>query len=101
MTHEETTAGTEGRQTHDYRDGTRGWGHDITYKPLPGDRLDACGWGGGIKPGDFVLLSNGVNDTRYCVTKIRYAADPGDMWFATLAFAPRSLDAHSPPEASS
>jgi hypothetical protein len=83
----------QGNQTHDYRNAMRGWGHDIGYKPLPGDHLDAYGWGEGIRPGDFVLLSNGDADTRYRVAKIRYATDPHDMWFATLAFAPRPLDA--------
>jgi len=76
--------------THDYRDARRGWGHDLGYEPLPGDRLRAYGWGEGIKAGDYLLLSNGAGETRYAVDEIRYCRDPVDMWFATLSFAPRS-----------
>lgn len=74
---------------HDYTDGRRGWGHDIGYKPVGGNRLDAHGWGHGLRVGHFILLSNGPATTRYVVETIRYCDDPTDMWFATLAFAPR------------
>lgn len=75
---------------HDYRNPARGWGHDISWRPLPGHKLDASGWGAGIRQGDYLLLSNPAGgETRYQVEEIRYATDPKDQWFATLAFAPR------------
>ena len=80
-------------RTHDYRDGHRGWGHDITYRPCDrggrGTRLNASGWGCGIAAGDYILLSNGDADTRYSVHEISYHSNPADMWRATLKFAPR------------
>ena len=75
--------------THDYRRHNRGWGHDLAYTPIKRNRLRATGWGRGIKPGDFILLSNGDADTRYQFTTIDYYADPSDMWRAVLSFAPR------------
>jgi len=77
--------------THDYTNAHRGFGHDITYRPLDekGIRLGATGWGAGLKAGNFVLLSNGNGETRYQVESISYFADPADMWKAVLVFAPR------------
>jgi hypothetical protein len=81
-------------RTHDYRIHKRGWGHDIHYTPLPHDRLRAAGWGHGLKPGDFLLLSTSAGgETRYCVgDDLYYSFDPPDYWRATLEFAPRSDD---------
>lgn len=76
-------------KTHDYRNAARAWDHDITYRPAPGDQMDASGWGHGIAAGDYLLLSNGDSDTRYCVDFITYHRDPPDMWKAVLSFAPR------------
>jgi hypothetical protein len=75
--------------THDYTKRKRTWGHDIGYRPLPGNRLDAHGWGYGLHTGDYILLTNGDSTTRYQVDEIHYKPDPTDMWFATLSFAPR------------
>jgi hypothetical protein len=77
------------RPTHDYRKGHRTWGHDLSYRPLPDDKLKATGWGSGLREGDYMLLSNGDSDTRYQIETIRYFGDPKDMWTATLRFAPR------------
>jgi hypothetical protein len=74
---------------HDYRNSVRGFGHDLAYRPLPGDRLVATGWGYGLKAGDYILLSNGPDDTRYSISEIEYYSDPPDMWKATFTFAPR------------
>lgn len=79
------------QRTHDYRRDVRGWGHDITYTvEKDGKILNAQGWGDGLRPGDFILLSNGKDETRYRVKKITYYGDPKDMWKATLKFAPRA-----------
>lgn len=78
-------------EQHDYTRQKRGWGRDLSYTPLPGNRLDAYGWGSGIRVGDYLLLTNPAHgrDTRYQVESIRYMLDPPDQWFAILAFAPR------------
>jgi hypothetical protein len=92
------------RVTHDYRDNRRGWGHDISYELLPGNRLRASGWGPSgryegvpdrrIERGDYILLSNPKGgETRYRFTEVRYSeviGGPKDQWFATLDFAPRA-----------
>lgn len=79
-------------QTHDYTRGKRGWGHDYTFDPGRGG-LEAkmMGWGMGIRPGDYILLShrNG-GETRYRFKRIQYYQDPPDMWRADVEFAPRT-----------
>lgn len=77
-------------KTHDYRAPKRGWGWDIHYKPLPGNRLRAGGWGRGLSAGDYLLLSNPDTgaETRYRVGDD--LTKPSDQWFATLEFAPRT-----------
>jgi hypothetical protein len=78
-------------ETHDYRSGTRRWGHDYTWKPRNrGYEGTIIGHGRGLKAGDYILMShqNG-DDTRYQIDSIRYANDPADMFFAELVFRPR------------
>jgi hypothetical protein len=78
------------RPVHDFRDPTRGWGHDIGYRPLNGGNvLDAWGWCFGIAPDDYVLLTNKKNGetTRYRVLWIRYTENVRDMFFAHLEWA--------------
>jgi hypothetical protein len=80
--------------THDYTQ--RYWGHDyvITDVHNEGQRLSMCGWGRGIKAGDYILLVSmrrpGENpSTRYQVDSIEYYNDPADMWRMEASFAPR------------
>jgi hypothetical protein len=47
------------------------------------------GWGNGIRPGDYLIIANKDNTTRYKVDTIKYYSDPPDMWAAKLSFAPR------------
>lgn len=56
----------------------------------PGGNLRAYGWGFGISEGDYFILSNGDDTTRYRVENIRYMFDPPDQWFAVLVFDPRT-----------
>ncbi|WP_163869574.1 hypothetical protein [Myxococcus eversor] len=76
-------------KTHDYTE--RYWGHDYSIQEVRDDgrSLTAMGWGCGIEEGHFLLLRNGAGSTRYLVRRIRYMADPHDMWSASLEFAPR------------
>lgn len=76
--------------THDYTQ--RCWGHDLAVLSVheEGRRLEASGWGLGITTGDWLLLENHGQQTRYRVKDIDYASAPPDMWRATLLFDPRS-----------
>lgn len=83
--------------THDFGPGRRCWGHDYTIDKVHdgGQRVRATGWGHGgrlIREGDYLLLeaAGGKRATRYQVEKIKRVMDPPDMWFAELAFAPRT-----------
>jgi hypothetical protein len=78
--------------THDYT--RRAWGHDfsITNVISGGQSLSAVGWGLGISEGDYLILPNGDDTTRYQVEFVNYALDPADQWFAKLRFAPRSIE---------
>lgn len=77
--------------THDYTNPKRKWGHDIIYAPFDdeGLRLRARGWGRGLRPGDFIILTNGTGTTCYRIDEVSYYNNPNDMWKAKLAFAPR------------
>jgi hypothetical protein len=76
-------------QTHDYT--RRGWGHDFAVRKLSdgGTRISLVGWGHGIADGDYLILPNGAETTRYQVEGVHYQGDPRDMWFADAVFAPR------------
>lgn len=76
-------------QTHDYT--RRSWGHDysITKVLHDGRELRVTGWGRGLRKGDYLLLPNEGDTTRYCVANVSYYSDPADMWKAVLEFAPR------------
>lgn len=79
-------------KTHDYRKSEARMGHDLSYTPLPNNRLSATGWGRGISVSDFVLLTlPDGGETRYRFDEISYFGDPPDMWRSTLSFAPRTL----------
>jgi hypothetical protein len=69
-----------GPQTHDY---------GMARVTDGGMRLRIAGWGKGIKAGDYLILPNGNDTTRYRVEDINYRMDPPDMWFADAVFAPR------------
>lgn len=76
-------------RTHDYT--MCRWGHAYNIMEVidGGQRLKVCGHGHGISEGDFLIMSKGTGETRYRVDAISYFTDPGDMWSADLAFAPR------------
>lgn len=75
--------------THDYTNCS--WGHSVEILKVEceGQKLRACGWGNGIKDGDYILLKNEGGATRYQFSKVDYSRGPADMWFADLQFAPR------------
>jgi hypothetical protein len=83
-------------KTHDYT--KRGWGHDFAIQKVVdgGQILHIAGWGDyqrdRIEEGDYLILPNDGQSTRYRVETIRYAVDPCDQWFAKLSFAPRPVE---------
>lgn len=76
-------------QTHDYTRKTWGHNYEVMAVKRGGMELRLCGWGHGIKEGDYLILENGSGSTRYKVESIAYRTDPPDMWFANAVFAPR------------
>jgi hypothetical protein len=77
-------------KTHDYS--AKEWGHscEITSIEDGGLNINLAGWGKGIASGDFIVIKNGEDTTRYKFKSIKYCNDPIDMWFGSLIFAPRS-----------
>lgn len=74
--------------THDYTN--RYWGHDYAVVGIHENNVIALmGWGRGLEKGDFILLDNKGDSTRYKLLKVEYLGNPGDMWSAKAEFAPR------------
>lgn len=40
--------------------------------------------GYGIKPQDYILLSDGGSKTLYQISKVEYYSEPSDMWIALI-----------------
>ena len=75
-------------KTHDFTD--RYYGHDYCFYPIDhGLRGQMIGWGDDVHVGDYLILQNPPNGTRYRVTSISYYVDPPDMWTANVEFDPR------------
>lgn len=77
------------KKTHDYS--VKEWGHScgITSINDDGYSIDLYGWGCGISNGDYIILKNGDDTTRYEIESVSYKKDPKDMWFASAKFSPR------------
>lgn len=74
--------------THDYT--ARSWGHDCIFRPIDGGlRASITGWGRDIVEGDYLILPNDGDTSRYRIDAIRYEFNPPDMWHASASFAPR------------
>ncbi len=68
-------------------------GHDFsTFEVISGGmKLKLMGHGSGIKKGDYLILPNGADTTRYKVDTVEYFLDPSDMWKIEASFAPRPM----------
>ena len=77
------------QKTHDYSN--REWGRNYNILSISdkGMNLNLCGWGLGLNSGDYIILKNGNDTTRYVLSEVSYESDPHDMWFGEAAFAPR------------
>jgi MioC protein len=75
--------------THNYTE--RRWGKDYSIIAIEdgGLSLALSGWGRGIRSGDYIIIKNGDDTTRYMFDTISYHSDPSDMWNGTLTFSPR------------
>ena len=86
--------------THDYRKEHRRWGHDYTFDPVEGTAgrsATMCGWGRGLKKGDYILMSHSEGgESRYQIDEVNYFSNPPDMWSAKVSFAPRQEQVEVP-----
>lgn len=70
----------------------RGWGRNYNVLQVVenGIRLRLAAW---CTPspmaGDFLILANGPDTTRYIVDAVEYASGVSDMTFLDVTFAPR------------
>ena len=76
--------------THDLSSREWGCNYNIIQIYKRGMNLDLCGWHKGIKNGDYIILKNGTDTTRYKVDLVKYESEPRDMWNASVSFSPRS-----------
>lgn len=78
------------QRTHNYS--SPGWGHRVIMGKkldIRGLRWRVSGFGHGVRKGDFLILPNESETTRYQVDEIDYYLDPKDMWHGVISFAPR------------
>lgn len=75
-------------RSHDYTQPR--WGHSVEIIQTDDDRMTAqvVGFGHGVRAGDYLLLANGLQSTRYQIMKLQYGSPP-DCWSADVAFSPR------------
>jgi hypothetical protein len=79
------------KSEHDLSSKGRGKNYGVTEVRNGGQAISLYGWHRGIEEGDFLILKNKEDTTRYLVKTIRYERDPADMWFAEAEFAPREF----------
>lgn len=78
-------------KVHNYKQKTRGWGHDYTFEPDEKVKAKISGWGFNIKKGDFMLIEPANHPhVRYKIKSIDYCKNPSDMWFAEAEFYQRT-----------
>ena len=77
------------KKTHDLS--SRTWGNNYSVMSIEnkGHTINLTGWRKGISIGDYLIICNGSDTTRYIVQQIDYQDNPEDMFFATVRFAPR------------
>lgn len=67
---------------------------DYSFRPAAGGQRGhiACWNGLNPQPGDYLILRNGTQTTRYRVvsTDPCFNVDPPTMWMSDLVFAPRA-----------
>ncbi len=70
---------------------SKDWGNNYNVMSITdsGYKLSLVGWKSGISNGDYLILKNGNDTTRYVVEDISYFGDPVDMWKAEVSFSPR------------
>ena len=77
--------------THDYAR-LRCWGHDFTIRAVKkgGKRIEGSLWTQTpLRVGDYLILPNGAESTRYKVTHVEWVSSVGDMYHYEAKFDPR------------
>jgi hypothetical protein len=74
---------------HDLSERSWGCNYTIINASDGGINITLSGWKSGICNGDFIILKNGDDTTRYVIDDISYHYDPHDMWAASATFSPR------------
>ena len=76
--------------THDLS--SKSWGNNYNVLSIEekGLTINLTGWCKGVVVGDYIIIKNGSDTTRYQIRNINYESDPADMFFATARFAPRN-----------
>ncbi|WP_069945286.1 hypothetical protein [Alteromonas macleodii] len=75
-------------KTHDYTN--RRLGHDFYHEGNHwSGLLKIGGWGDGLNVGDYLILPNGKQTTRYQILKIKYDKHVNSQWYGFAVFAPR------------
>jgi hypothetical protein len=59
-------------------------GEHYAIEAVEGDRFSMTAYGEGIKPGDYLLLTENSQIVRYQIEQIDYYADPPDLWVGLL-----------------
>ena len=80
----------------------RAWGRNYNVLKVidDGKHLRLAVWSTPTpEPGDFLLLANGSDTTRYAVDAVEYAPNVRDMTFVDATFAPREQAALASQEA--
>jgi hypothetical protein len=75
-------------RTHDYT--PRVFGLDYFVDEVKGNWIRLGGWGPLPGQGDYILLRNGPETTRYRMLTSESRGNPPDMWRGTAEFAPRA-----------
>ncbi len=65
--------------------GQSDWGDDCVFEPIDGGSGGyMTGLRKGIERGDYLILADGSNSTRYQVLEIDYYSNSPDIWIALL-----------------
>lgn len=81
-------------QVHDLHIRTWGSSYEILAIFDGGQRLNLVVWTKkDIQEGDYLILANGKDTTRYQIEEIKYMSDPPDQRFIKAIFAPREAPA--------
>lgn len=71
-------------KTHDYTRYQSGIDYAFDPADPEGSKAYMTAQGGGMQVGDYIVLQENGQQTRYQIERIDYYLDPSDMWIALL-----------------